>query len=162
MEAFPAMGPHAALAWQFFKYAFFGALATGVDMLVFFACAWKVFPALRADDPVARRLGLHVLPVEEEVRSRRFVQCTVVAFLFSNLTAYLLNVLWVFESGRHSRLVEFLLFLAVSATSVTVGGWLGWLMIRMGHLSTSLSYAGKILAALVLNFVCRKYLVFNG
>lgn len=131
-------------------------------MAVFFLLAWKVFPALRENDPVARRLGLRVRPVEEEQRSRRFVICTALAFVFSNLTAYLINIYWVFEPGRHPWYVEVALFYAVSGISIVIGTAIGWSMIRYLHLSTSFSYAGKLIASLLINFVCRKYLVFKG
>lgn len=147
---------------QFLKYAIGGGVATGVDMLVFFFLAWRVFPALRENDPVATRLHLSVTPVEEEDRSRRFVMCTALAFVFSNLTAYLINIVWVFEPGRYSWPVELALFYAVSGFSICVGTLLGWAMIRFLHLSTSFSYVGKLMAALMINYVCRKYFVFKG
>lgn len=149
-------------AAQFIKYAICGVIATGVDILVFYLCAWRVYPALREDDPVVRRFGVHVRHVDEAVRSRRFVYCTVTAFMFSNLTAYVLNALWVFQPGRHSRVVEILLFFLVSSVSVALGAFLGWLMIRFARMSTTASYAGKLISSLLLNFVCRKCIVFRG
>lgn len=147
---------------QFVKYAVGGGIATGVDMLVFFFLAWRVFPALRENDPVVTRLGLSVRHVEEEQRSRRFILCTGVAFLFSNLTAYLINIYWVFEPGRYAWYLELLFFYAVSGISIFLGTALGWALIRYLHLSTSFSYIGKMLASLMINYVCRKYLVFKG
>lgn len=147
---------------QFLKYAIAGGFATGVDMLLFFFLAWRVFPALRENDPLVTRLRLTVRHVEEEDRSRRFVLCTAMSFIFSNMTAYLINVYWVFEPGRHAWYVELALFYAVSAISIVVGTGLGWAMIRFLHLSTSFSYIGKMFASLMINYVCRKYFVFNG
>ncbi|HMP77434.1 MAG TPA: GtrA family protein [Kiritimatiellia bacterium] len=147
---------------QFFKYAIAGGFATGVDMLVFFFFAWRVLPALRENDPLATRLHLKVRHVEEDDRSRRFILCTLIAFMFSNLTAYLINIHWVFQPGRHAWYVELALFYAVSGISIFIGTTLGWAMIRYMHLSTSFSYIGKMFASLMINFVCRKYFVFNG
>jgi putative flippase GtrA len=147
---------------QFIKYAIGGGIATGVDMLVFFLLAWRVFPALRENDPVARRLRLRVRHVDESDRSRRFIICTALAFMMSNLTAYLINIFWVFEPGRHAWYVEMALFYAVSGLSIFIGTALGWAMIRYFHLSTSFSYAGKLCASLMINYVCRKYFVFKG
>ena len=147
---------------QFLKYAIGGGVATGVDMLVFFFVAWRIFPALRENDPVVTRLRLTVRHVEEDERSRRFIMCTAVAFIFSNLTAYLINIYWVFEPGRYAWYVELLLFYAVSGISIVLGTALGWALIRYLHLSTSFSYIGKMLASLLINYVCRKYLVFKG
>lgn len=147
---------------QFIKYSLAGGVATAVDVLVFYLVAWRFIPSLRPDDPVVLRLGLTVLPVTEEERSRRFIYVTLVAFMFSNLTAYLINIFWVFEPGRHVWYVELLLFYAVSGISIFIGTAIGWGMIRWFHLSTTASYAGKLVAALLINFVCRKYFIFNG
>lgn len=147
---------------QFIKYGLAGGVATAVDMLVFFALAWRVFPALRENDPLATRLHLKVQHVEEADRSRRFIICTAIAFIFSNLTAYLINIFWVFEPGRYHWAIELALFYAVSGISVCIGTFLGWAMIRHLHFSTTFSYLGKMLAALMINYVCRKYFVFKG
>lgn len=147
---------------QFLKYAIGGGVATAVDMAIFFFLAWKVFPALRENDPVVTRLRLKVQHVEEDARSRRFVINTAIAFIFSNLTAYLINIYWVFQPGRHAWYVELALFYAVSGISIVLGTFLGWTMIRYLHLSTSFSYVGKMLASLLINFVCRKFFVFKG
>lgn len=147
---------------QFIKYAIGGGVATAVDMAAFFLLAWLVFPALRENDPVVRKLGLRVRHVDEDQRSRRFVICTALAFVLSNLTAYLINIFWVFEPGRHPWYIEVALFYAVSGISIVIGTAIGWAMIRYLHLSTSFSYAGKLFASLMINFVCRKYFVFKG
>ncbi len=153
-------GRESGLVVQFIKYALCGGVATGVDMAVFFVMAWRVLPALRETDPLVRRLRLRIRPVEERVRAFRFVVNTGVAFLFSNATAYLLNVAWVFESGRHERWVEVVRFLAVSGLSVSIAAAVGWTLIRWFHWSTSLSYVTKVAAALLFNFAGRKWFVF--
>ncbi len=147
---------------QFIKYALAGGIATGVDMLVFYITAWKFIPALREDDPVVTRLRLRVKPVTEAQRSRRFIYVTFIAFLFSNLTAYLLNILWVFEPGRHTWYIELALFYAVSGVSIVLGGGIGYVMIKWFHLSTTTSYISKMIASLLINFVCRKFFIFKG
>ncbi len=147
---------------QFLKYAIAGGVATAVDIAVFYLMAWRILPALRDNDPVVRMLKLGVKPVTEDQRSRRFVIITAVAFLFSNLTAYLLNIVWVFEPGRYAWWMEMALFYAVSGISIVIGTFIGWLMIRGMHLSTTASYIGKLLAALMINYVCRKFLIFQG
>jgi hypothetical protein len=90
----------------------------------------------------------------------RFVVNSAVAFLFSNLTAYLMNAAWVFEPGRHSRGMEVVLFFGVSAVSVAVGAGVGWGLIRWLHWSTTVSYVSKIVASLLVNYAGRKWFVF--
>lgn len=147
---------------QFIKYALAGGIATAVDIAVFYLVAWKFIPALREDDPVVKRLGMKVKPVTEAQRSARFVYVTLIAFLFSNLTAYLINIAWVFESGKHAWWIELLLFYAVSGISIFIGAGIGWVMIKWFHLSTTASYASKMIASLLINFVCRKFIIFKG
>jgi len=147
---------------QFIKYGICGGVATLVDMLVFYFLAWKVFQALDNTDIMVRLLGLDVAPIGEALRSRNFVIDSCIAFVFSNLTAYLLNFYWVFQPGRHKRHVEIGLFYLVSVVSIALGTFLGWIMITVFGLSTTFSYVGKMVASLLINFVCRKYIVFKG
>lgn len=147
---------------QFVKYALCGGAATVVDVLVFYVLSWKVLPALGADDPLVRLFGLPVTAITDAVRERHFVINSGLAFIFSNFTAYILNVLWVFQPGRHKRHVEIGLFYLVSIVSIVSGTFLGWLMIRYMGMSTSASYLGKMISALLINFVCRKYIIFKG
>lgn len=147
---------------QFIKYAIGGGIATGVDVTVFYLVAWKFLPALREDDPVVVRLGWVVRPVTEAQRSSRFVAITIIAFMFSNLAAYLINIHWVFEPGRHAWYLELLLFYAVSGISIAIGTVAGWLMIKWFHLSTTTAYVGKLIAAVMINFICRKFVIFKG
>ena len=153
-EAHPAI--------QFIKYAIAGVVATAVDVLAFYAAAILILPALDPSDPVARLLGLHVLPIAEGLRSSRYVWDKVIAFFFSNLTAYVVNILWVFTPGRHGKAMEIALFYAVSAASFSVGTALGWLLIRWTGLPTTYAYAANAAASIAINYVCRKFIVFKG
>lgn len=147
---------------QFIKYGISGGLATAVDVLIFYILAWKVFPALRADDPVVELLGFGVVPITEAVRSQNYVINKTITFLFSNLTAYIVNVLWVFKPGRHKLWVEILLFYLVSSISYVLGTFIGWLLIHAFGLSTTVAYLANMVASLMINYVCRKYLIFKG
>jgi putative flippase GtrA len=160
IDQFLARDAHPAI--QFIKYAIGGGIATSVDILAFYLLSWKLIPALREDDPIVRRLGLSVTHVEENRRPRRFVINSAIAFVFSNLTAYLINIHWVFQPGRYAWYTELALFYAVSGISIFLGTLLGWIMIRVFHMSTTASYLGKIVSALLINFVCRKFIIFKG
>jgi len=147
---------------QFVRYALCGGLATAVDGAVFYLCSLTFLPALGPDDPVVRWFQFAGPLAEEAVRSRHFVINRALAFLFSNLTAYVTNVLWVFESGRHHRHVEIALFFVVSGLSLIAGTALGWGLIHLGGLSTTISYLGNIAIAILINYACRKHIVFQG
>lgn len=148
---------------QFIKYGIAGGIATAVDISVFYLVAWKLIPALRADDPIVRRLGLAVKPVTEAERSNRFIWITIIAFMFSNLAAYLINIAWVFTPDPNKAIWwELLQFYAVSGISIFLGTSIGWAMIKWFHLSTTASYVSKMIASLLINFVCRKFIIFKG
>lgn len=146
---------------QFIKYSICGGLATVVDMIVFFLVAWRLFPALTGDDLLVRLLDIQPEPITEALRSRNFVIANVICFFFSNFTAYLLNLLFVFKGGRHQRHVEIALFYAVSVVSLILATFAGWVLIRFFGLSTTWSYVAKMLAALLINYTGRKMFIFH-
>jgi putative flippase GtrA len=86
----------------------------------------------------------------------------VIAFLFSNMVAYLINSFWVFERGRHSLLVEVVLFYLVSGISMAIGTVLMGLLIRRLHLLTTFAFGANLVSAVMINYVMRKYLIFLG
>jgi putative flippase GtrA len=150
---------------QFIKYGLCGGMAPAVDMMVFFLFAWLVFPALTASDPFAKLLGvfhLDIRIVSESVRLRNYWIDKVVCFMFSNLTAYILNVLFVFKAGKHKRHHELMLFYAVSTISFIFGTTAGDLLIRFGGLDTTYSYVAAMISALLINYAGRKFVIFKG
>lgn len=149
-------------AIQFVKYAVAGGVATGVDLSITFLLSWLVFPALKSDELLVRLLGLQVAPLDAGVRSLHFAVNSGIAFLFSNATAYILNVLFVFKPGKHSRRKELLLFYAVSITATLIGTGSGSLVMNAFNLSFVASLGTKVVAALLLNYAGRKYFIFKG
>ena len=147
---------------QFIKYAIAGGIATGVHICIFYACALLLLPALSQQDPVIKLLGLHPVVISDAIRARNSMFDNGIAFIFSNLTAYLINIVWVFESGRHDRVLEILMFYAVSGVSLVIGsGLMGWLINHCGVLTT-LAFGANILASLMINFILRKCVIFKG
>ena len=150
---------------QFLKYGICGGLATGVDMVVFFLFAWLVFPALTESDPFVKLLGFFsfdVQMVSESLRLRNYWLDKVICFMFSNLTAYVLNVLFVFKAGKHKRHHEMILFFALSLVSFLVGTFAGDALIRFCGLDTTYSYIAAMISALLINYAGRKFLIFHG
>jgi putative flippase GtrA len=147
---------------QFFKYSLCGSAAMGVDVITFFLSAWLLFPALTENDVLVRLFGMQVEPVPEHVRTLHFCIGNGLAFAGSNLTAYVLNVLFVFRAGRHGRWTELGLFYLVSGISVGLGVLVGVVLIEGFGLSTSFSYAAKAVSTTLINFAARKYIIFHG
>ena len=147
---------------QFLKYGICGGIATGVDMVAFFLLAWFAFPALAQDDILVKLFNLTPEPITEAIRGRNFVIDSVLCFLVSNLTAYILNVLFVFKAGKHKRHHEMFLFYAVSTVSLILATFAGWVLISVFGLGTTWSYIAKMVAALMINYAGRKFFVFHG
>ena len=147
---------------QFIKYAIAGGVATVVHISLFYLCAFKIFPALGPNDPLLRVMHASAVSLSDAIRARNSMIDNVIAFMFSNLTAYLINIAWVFESGRHNRIVEILSFYAVSGISMVIGsGLMGILIDRLG-LATTVAFGANIFTALVFNYVLRKFFIFKG
>lgn len=147
---------------QFIKYGIAGAISTSVHIGCFYIMALNLLPALNNNDAIARLFHLVVPEVSDGLRARDSMIDNGVAFLFSNLTAYIINVGWVFMPGRHHRLVEFLLFYLVSGSSMVVGGVLMGALIKGFGTTTTHAFVVSMITSLTINFVMRKHVVFTG
>ncbi len=150
---------------QFVKYGIAGGVATGTQVLVFFALSLWVWPAMLADTGIdallVNWLGVEMVEISPALRQRNFVINNVLAFVLANVVAYGLNVYWVFHPGRHRRHVEMALFFIVSAVSMGIGVQIGVGIMRLFQATTTVAQIGNVLAAVLINFVCRKYFVFK-
>ena len=134
---------------QFFKYAVCGVAALIVHTTVYFLLAKFVLPALETNVS------------DLAIRANHALINTGIAFLFSNTTAYLLNVRWVFTSGRHSRVREFLFFTLVNAPGAVCGVAVqDWLIRSLGWPAWA-AFAGFVLPNVMVNFACRKLFIFQ-
>jgi len=150
------------LIFQFLKYSMCGCVAMAVDMITFFLVAWLLFPALTESDELVRWFGLQVESVPEHMRTINFCISNGIAFLLSNLTAYILNILFVFRAGKHNRWKEVGLFYLVSGISVGIGVGVGAVLIGAFGLSTTYSYVAKAVSTTLINYAARKYIIFHG
>lgn len=147
---------------QFIKYGIAGVIATIVNTVIFFVCSWKLLPAIGSSDPLAMLFHIEMPEVADAIRAHNATWNNLIAFFFSNLTAYLINIKWVFEGGRHHRLVEIGMFYAVSGLSLVTGTFLQWFLIHNYGWATSYAYGINILVSLMINYAMRKFVVFKG
>ena len=84
------------------------------------------------------------------------------AFMASNLTVYILNILFVFKSGKYNRWKEVGLFYLVSGISVGIGVLVGVVLIEGFGLSTTYSYVAKAISTMLINYAARKFFIFHG
>ena len=156
------LGHEASPLVQFIKYGIAGGAATAANIVVFFLLGWLVLPCLTEADPLVKLLGLEVPGITEHARVWRAGICNTIGFVVSNLFCYLLNRLFVFKPGRHVWIVELLLFFAGSGISFVIGLGLQTVLIRYGGVQTTPAFAANIVAAVMLNYVTRKFLIFKG
>jgi len=156
------MGRDAGPLIQFIKYGIGGGIATVVHVTIFHLCAWKAFPALQQEDWAVKIFRLSVAPEDDGLRSRNSMIDNGIAFIFSNLTAYVVNIIWVFEPGRHHWLVEIGLFYLVSGVSIVIGtSLMGWLIKKFG-MTTTYAFLANLVSALLINYAMRKFVIFSG
>ncbi len=138
-----------------------------VDVGITFLAAVFIFRALGVGDPMVDLFSryLHIdLPVvmDETLRTRNFLFDSAIAFLFSNLTAYVLNIKFVFKAGRHKRHQEVLYFYLVSAVSLLITLGISAVLIKGFGVSSSMTKVVGVVVAVLVNYGGRKYLIFHG
>jgi putative flippase GtrA len=147
---------------QFIKYALAGGVATLTHICIFHIVGWKLFPCLQEKDPAVRLFRLKIQQKDDYHRARNSMIANTIAFLVSNMVAYILNILWVFERGRHHIVVEIFFFYLVSGISVAIGTVLmGFLIKRFGMLTTY-AFFSNIISAVMINYAVRKFFIFQG
>lgn len=134
---------------QFMKYGICGVGALIVHQTIWGLCSVWLHPAIDSSIP-------------QETRALHSTYNNAVAFLFSNLFAYITNSMWVFTPGRHHRVKEFFYFTLVSTVGFVAGLVAGPFLIHQYGIHTVLAQLLMVVAAVLVNFVCRKFFVFKG
>ncbi len=150
-----------SLGVQILKYSISGGISTFVHVVCFYSMAVTFFPALSPDDIIARILNLHATIVSDGLRARNSMIDNIVAFVFSNLTAYYINIKWVFKPGRHHPVLEVLYFFLVAGISILIGSAIMGLLIHQCGIATTYAFVVNVLVCLTINFVVRKHVVFK-
>lgn len=141
---------NAPLLIQITKYGVCGLLVTFIHIIFVYTLGSTVNPAI----------GEHI---EKDIKETRTIINNVIAFILSNTIAFKLNVNFVFESGRHSKSKEILLFFAVSAVSFFSGLLsipLVFDLIQTNKGIEHLANLAFIISSALVNFICRKYIIF--
>ncbi len=139
---------------QFAKYGMCGGLATVTHLLVFYVLAYTLVPAFEG-------MLVDGSPITDAQRAWNAQVANSIAFVFSNGAAYLSNVVWVFQRGRHHPWLEFGLFTAVSLLAFSVASICGPLLIRLYGIPTHLAQVFFIISSALVNFASRKFLIFK-
>ncbi|MEM9283441.1 MAG: GtrA family protein [Verrucomicrobiota bacterium] len=134
---------------QFLKYVISGGVSTVVQLAFFLVLTHTVMPAHDYLGEV----------IDDSTKERNAILSNLIAFPFSNTCAYLLNRLFVFTPGRYNWWIEFLLFTLISFVSFGAGLVSGPILISRG-LDPWIAQFGFMVTSALVNFVCRKFLIF--
>ena len=148
---------------QLVKYAFCGGVAVAVDQITFYLLAWLVLPALRLTDPVAQlltKLGLTVQHVSEADLQKNFWMIKIICFILSNTVVYILNIKFVFQSGRHSRAIEVGMFFGFSLLQF-VYIWIASLLITQFNWEVTYANLTMLMLGILTTYFIRKKIVFK-
>lgn len=147
--------------FQFIKYGISGSLTAFVHIAIFYLSAWKFFPSLQENDLFVAFLGLTVAEVDVATRALNSMLSNGVAFMCSNMVAYVINISWVFTPGRHHRVVEISLFYLVSGVSAVIGTSMMGFLIRYFDMQTTYAFTANIFSAVMINYGMRKFYIFK-
>lgn len=141
-------------AIQFLKYAICGVIATVFYLGLALLLSYTLFPAMDG-------MVVNGAPITDALRARNLLINNCIAFAIANVIAYVTNILFVFETGRHHPVMEFFYFTAASTLSFAISQIAGpWLVHRFG-VPTIFAMATNVIASMLLNFVIRKFFVFK-
>ena len=147
---------------QFVKYGAIGVLSTCVQMVGFYILAATCLKCLAADDWAVRFARLPAVEVSDGIRALRAAVATAGGFTVANVFCWLMNRLFVFKPGRHSWIVELLLFFAVSLAALAIGIVVQSILINYAGWTTSSAFILEIISSFVINYVVRKFFIFKG
>lgn len=133
---------------QFIKYGICGLGAFITHQVIWVALSLWAFPSIDSSIP-------------DETRALNSTISNSIAVLFSTAVAYVTNVLWVFKSGRHSRVVEIASFFGIGVISFGGGLLAGPWLIKMFGLNTLVAQFSMAVTSVLINFVCRKFFIFK-
>lgn len=133
---------------QFIKYGACGAISTIILLAIAISLNHTVLPAYGPE-------------LSDSLRERNNTIANIIAFPIANTAAYILNVLWVFTPGRHSKWVEFSIFTAVSIFSFGAGLILGPKLIGWFGVPTGVAQLSLTVTSALVNYLARKLVVFE-
>jgi len=151
-RAFTSRDAHPLL--QFIKYGCCGLAAAITHNGILAILSTTVLPA-------GKGMIVDGQVLDEIVRNRHLLINNLLAWPFGTLVAYFLNIAFVFTPGRHSKLMEFVLFTVVSAIGFFPGIFVvNWLAGHL-HLPSTIAQLGFVFTSVIVNFLCRKFIIFK-
>ena len=121
---------------QAFRYVLAGTLAYGVD-----CCSLIVFV---------------------EIFKIYYLTAALVAFLFGAITAYILNVVWVFNKRTFkNRYFEISIFIVIGVVGLILNQYIIWVFTENVNFHYLFSKLVATMIVVIWNFLARKYFLFR-
>jgi putative flippase GtrA len=139
---------------QFVKYGLCGVLAAVTHNLIMATLSLTLFPA-------GKGMVADGVAISEALRGHNLVLNNAFAWPFGTIVAYWLNIRFVFTPGRHSRLVEMVLFWVVSAIGFFPGAYVVQWMAEDLSLPSTVAQLGFVFTSVAVNFLTRKFVIFK-
>ncbi|MEY4484555.1 MAG: hypothetical protein RL693_2007 [Verrucomicrobiota bacterium] len=140
---------------QFGVYGLCGGLATFVFLSIVLILSKTLIPAYEG-------MMVHGHLITDEERAHDLLINNCIAFAISNAIGYITNVMFVFKSGRHHRVMEFFYFTFFNLVSFGISQLAGPWLIKAYGVPTNVAILTNVVASVLLNFVLRKFFVFKG
>ncbi|MBL9151953.1 MAG: GtrA family protein [Verrucomicrobiales bacterium] len=136
-------------------YGVCGALATVIAVAQVVALSKTLIPAYEG-------MLVDGAPITDALRARNLLINNTIAFFTTNVAVYFMNVLLVFQRGRHHPWLEFFFFTLINGISFILSQVAGpWLVHQFG-VATNVAILTNAVFSALINFVARKFFVFKG
>jgi len=135
--------------WQFLKYAACGGMSAALLLgIVLLVRMW--WPEL---------VDVDALTQSELIRNTNLI--STAAFIPSTVVAYLLNRAFVFTPGQLSPRMEFAAFMVIALISYILGLVGTDVLMRQYGASSLIGNLTFGIPSILVNFLCRKFLIFK-
>ena len=148
-----------SLYWQIFKYICCGGITVLVDQIIYYTLGLHILPIFQHTDPIVEYLGIQATYVSKSISDNNFIIVKIICWLIANTAAYLLNIRFVFEQGRHKNITEVILFFGFALLQFIFIA-LSISLIRLGWEVTYANYSMLLLGA-ITNYLIRKFVIFQ-
>lgn len=161
---------------QFALYSMCGGLATITFLVTIVTLSKTIIPAYEGMKVAAHPLinlgsfsmiwpapdAASGIDIDNKIRALNLLFNNCIGFLAANVVAYVSNILFVFKSGRHHPVMEFLYFTLVSGVAFGISQLAGpWLISAFG-VPTNVAMLTNLVTSMLLNFAGRKFFVFKA
>lgn len=140
---------------QLAVYGLCGVLATVVSVGQIVLLSKTLIPAYEG-------MIVNGEPITDALRAKNLLINNTISFLTTNVFVYFMNVMLVFKRGRHHPWMEFFWFTLINGISFALSQVAGpWLVHQFGVPTNIAIFTNTVFAALI-NFLARKFFVFQG